>query len=98
MEEIASFVINNVSNNFGNEIQHYVEQTRTDMNLDDICEGLFEVLDEYKTKEFAVSNNSLGEQIYTLISFNYEGRKCEFGEHFTEDKDYFWVKIYAVDA
>ena len=50
--------------------------------------------DEYKIKEFAVSNNSFAVQIYTLISFNYEG--CVFGEHFTEDKHYLYVKMLYV--
>jgi len=96
MEEIASFVLNNVSINLENEVQHYVEQTRSNMNLDDICERLFDVLDDYEAKEFTLTNDSMGAQSYTLISFNYEGRKCEIGEYFGEDKDYFWVKIYAI--
>jgi len=96
MEDIGCFIIDNVSNNL--EVECSVEQTNSKMNLDDICEGLFEILDEDKTTEFNVGNNLDGSQIYTLIYLKYDGRRCEIGEHFGEEKDYFWVRIYADDA
>ena len=96
MEDIGCFIIDNVSNNL--EVEYSVEQTNSKMNLDDICEGLFEILEEDKTTEFNVGNNLDGSQIYTLIYLKYDGRRCEIGEHFGEEKDYFWVKIYADDA
>jgi len=93
MEEIGYFIINNISNNL--EVHHSIEQPNSNMNLDDICEGLFEVLDEEKTTEFNVGNNNDGSQSYTLIYLKYDGIKCEIGEYFGEERDYFWVKMYA---
>ena len=92
MQEIGQFIIDNLSNNL--EVHFSVEQKRTDMNLDDICEGLFEILEETRTTEFKVGNNYDDTKIYTLIYLKYDGRRCEIGEHFGEEKDYFWVKIH----
>ena len=93
MEDIGCFIIDNVSKNL--EVHYSVEQPCSNMNLDDICEGLFEILEEDRTTEFNVGNNYDGSQSYTIIYLKYDGRRCEIGEFFGEKKDYFWVKIYA---
>ncbi len=100
MQYIGEFIINNASQNLDQDLHHSEMQYGEDMgmNLDDICDKLFEILDDDRITDFKVGGNLDGSQSYTLIRMNYEGRKCEIGEHFGEGKDYFWVKVYAVDA
>ena len=96
MEEIGYFIIDNISNNL--EVHHSVEQPYSNMNLDDICEGLFKILDEDRTTEFNVGINCNCLQTFTILSFKYDGIRCEIGEYFGEKKDYFWVRISAIEA
>lgn len=68
------------------------------MSLNDMCDELFETIDICDVNNLIIFATNVGIQRETLISFKYNGRKCEIGEHFGTQRDYFWVRIYAVDA
>jgi hypothetical protein len=69
----------NNANNLEKDLKHSIMQNGAEMDMKDVV----------------IYPDNVGMQRATLISFNYEGRKCEIGEHFGSQRDYFWVRIYA---
>ena len=100
MQCIGEFIINNASQNLDQDLHHSEMQYGGEMgmSLDEMYDELFETIDICDVEELILFATNVGVQRETLISFNYEGRKCEIGEHFGTQRDYFWVKVYAVDA
>jgi len=100
MQYIGEFIINNANQNLDQVLHHSIMQNGEEigMSLDEMCDELFETIDICNMKELIIFAKNVGIQRKTLISFNYEGRKCEIGEHFDTQRDYFWVRIYAGEA
>ncbi len=96
MQYIGEYIINN-ANNLEKDLKHSIMQNgaEMDMSLNEMCDELFETIDIEDLKDVVIYPDNVGMQRATLISFNYEGRKCEIGEHFGSQRDYFWVRIYA---
>ena len=100
MQYIGEFIINNSNDNLEQLLNHSIMQNGVEigMSLNDMCDELFETIDINDVKDLVIFEENVGIQRETLISFKYNGRKCEIGEHFGTQRDYFWVRIYAVDA
>lgn len=96
MEAISNFILENITENVDEILNHKVELYGADleMQVDDMFEELLIFLDSSKMEDLEISKENFGIHRATLISFKYNGRKCEFGEHYEELYDYFWVKIY----
>jgi|694.fasta_scaffold02886_14 hypothetical protein len=99
MQYIGEYIINNAKI-LEKDLSHSIMQNggEMDMSLNDMCDELFETIDIEDLKDVVIFPDNVGTQRATLISFYYEGRKCEIGEHFGSQRDYFWVKIYAINA
>jgi len=99
MQYIGEFIIENAKN-LDKDITHSIMQNgvQIGMTLDEMCDELFETIDIYELEDIVLFPNNIGEQRKTIISFKYEGKICEIGEHFGTQRDYFWVRIYAVKA
>ena len=99
MQYIGEYIINN-SKNLEKDINHSIMQNGADMgmSLNEMCDELFETIDIGDLKDVVIFPDNFGMQRETIISFNYEGKKCEIGEHFGTQRDYFWVRISAVEA
>jgi hypothetical protein len=99
MQYIGEYIINNAKN-LDEDITHSIMQNGVEigMSLNEMCDELFETIDIYDLEDIILFPYNIGEQRKTLISFKYEGKKCEIGEHFGTQRDYFWVRIYAVKA
>ena len=97
MQYIGEYIINNTKN-LTKDHTHSIMRNgaEIDMSLNDMCDELFETIKICELKNVVIYSNNVGMQRATLISFNYEGRKCEIGEHFGSQRDYFWVRIYAM--
>ena len=98
MQYIGEYIINNANLNAEQDLHFDIMQNGEEMSLNDICDELFETIDIGDLKNVVIFADNFGMQRETIISFNYEGRKCEIGEHFGTQRDYFWVRIYAVEA
>jgi len=100
MQYIGEFIINNSNDNLDQLLNHSIMQNGVEigMSLNDMCDELFETIDICDVNNLIIFATNVGIQRETLISFKYNGRKCEIGEHFGTQRDYFWVRIYAVDA
>ncbi len=97
MDSIADFIIHNIAEN-SNETHRYSHiQNGGYINIEDMCVELFETMDMNMVSELVLYLDNLGCQRATLISFKYDGRKCEIGEHFDTQRDYFWVRMLPVD-
>jgi len=99
MEDISNFILNNIVENV-DVLDYKVELYGADlyMDIDDMYEEIKMFLDTSKIKDIHQFKNNFGINKATLISFKYNGRKCDFGEMFDDEKNYFWVRIYAVNA
>ena len=99
MQYIGEYIINNTKN-LEKDLSHSIMQNgaEMDMSLNEMCDELFETIDIEDLENVVIFPDNVGTQRATLISFNYEGRKCEIGEHFGSQRDYFWVRIYAIKA
>ena len=99
MEDISNFILENIVENV-DVLEYKVELYGADiyMDIDDMFEEIKIFLDRSKIDDIQQLKNNFGINKATLISFKYDGRKCDFGEMFQDDKNYFWIKIYAVDA
>jgi hypothetical protein len=99
MQYIGEYIINNAKN-LDEDITHSIMQNGVEigMSLNEMCDELFETIDIYDLEDIILFPYNIGEQRKTLISFKYEGKKCDIGEHFGTQRDYFWVRIYAVKA
>ena len=95
MQSIGMFIVDNVNENLEQDLHHSVIQCGEDigMSLNEMLDELFEVIE---VKELKTFENNVGMQRKTIISFNYEGKKCEIGEHYGSQRDYFWVRVYAM--
>ena len=100
MNTIAHFINNNISTDINEIINHSIMQcgAEMDMRVDEMCDELFSIVDIKDIKELDIFYDNEGMQRATLISFKYNERKCEIGEHFGSQRDYFWVKISPVDV
>ena len=96
MEPIGVFIIDNIADNSNQEIYHSVIQMGADMDMDlnDICKKLFATIEEAKITEVELFPDNVGIQRKNILSFKYEGRRCDIGEHFGTQRDYFWVRIF----
>ena len=99
MQYIGEYIIDNAKN-LEKDLSHSIMQNggEMDMSLNEMCDELFETIDIEDLENVVIFPYNVGKQRATLISFNYEGRKCEIGEHFGSQRDYFWVRIYAIKA
>ena len=100
MEDISNFILENIVENIKDVLEYKVELYGADvfMNLDDMFEEIMIFLDISKMEDIQQMNDNFGINHATLLSFKYDGRKCDFGEMLDNEKNYFWVRIYAVDA
>jgi hypothetical protein len=99
MDNLGTFLIENVSCDT-NEMLTYtcIEYDDDDgMEIDEMCFKLKNVIDITKITEFATYPDDLGSENKTIISFKYNGRKCEIGENFTRNVNYLWINILAIE-
>ena len=97
MQSIAEFIVNNVDINIntGEVLHHSVMQNgvEMDMGLNGMCGELLKVIDGNEMSDFTLFPENLGLQRKKIITFKWRGKKCEIGEHFGTQRDYFWVKM-----
>jgi hypothetical protein len=100
MQYIGEFIINNINHNLNQPLNHSIMQNGAEMglSLNEMCDELFDMIDIGDIKDVVIFADNFGMQRKTLISFKYEGRKCEIGENFGTQRDYFWVRISAIGA
>ena len=99
MERIGTFIANNVAKNSNEKIQYSTMECgrEMDMEIEDMCYELYDVIRISKISELTVFPENYGTQRKTIISFKYDGRKCEIGELFGTQRDYFWVNMFPVE-
>jgi len=95
MERIGIFIIKNVSYNSNEKIHYSIMECGSEMGMDlnEMCVELYDILRISKITDFVVYPDNYGSQRKTIISFKYDGRKCEIGEHFGTQRDYLWVDM-----
>ena len=98
MNEIGDFIINNDTVNVNQELRFSVMQCGVDMemSLNDMCDELFEKVDIEMVSRLVLSPDNVGCQRKIIISFIYNGRKCDIGELLGSQRDYFWVTIHPI--
>ena len=98
MERIAEFILQNVSTRLNERICESVMQCGVEMNmeLDEMCNELFLVIDRSKIEKLMLFPENHGMQRKTIISFKFQGRTCEIGEHYGTQRDYFRVILLPV--
>jgi hypothetical protein len=98
MDQIGIFILENIDKFTDDELQAGEIQNgiQIGMNLDEMCEILFNVIDVQKVVDLNLFENNLGISRKTIISFVYDGRKCEIAENFGSQRDYFCVKMFPV--
>jgi len=98
MQAICTYIIENVANNLHETDDYSVMQcgSEMDMNLNDICTELYTFLDNTLITDFITYPDNLYMQRATAITFKYQGRNCEIGQHFGTQRDYFWVRMLSV--
>ena len=99
MQDIGIFIINNANKNLDQNLNHSIMQNGYEigMSLDEMLEDLFKTIEKTIMEEFQTFDDNVGMQRATITSFKYEDRKCEIGEHYDTQRDYFWVRIYALE-
>jgi hypothetical protein len=97
MEDISNFILDNVVENV-DVLEYKVELYGADiyMDIDDMLEEIMMFLDTSKIEDIHQLRNNFGINKATLISFKYDGRRCEVGEMLDDEKNYFWVKMLPV--
>ena len=100
MNTIAEFINNNIAIELNETINYSVMQcgAEMDMNVEEMCDELFSIIDYNDVSEFNIFYENQGKQRATLISFKYYEKKIEIGEHFGSQRDYFWVRISPIDG
>ena len=98
MQDIGSFIIENANKNLKHSLHISVIQIGEEigMSLDEMCDELFDTIDIYNVDKLIIFAKNVGIQRSTLISFEMEGIKCEIGEHFDTQRDYFWVRMSPI--
>lgn len=98
MDNIAHFILENVSTKLDEIVEESFMQCgmEMDMAFDDMCNVLFSIIDRSKMEELELLRENYQMQRATIISFKYQGRTCEIGEHYGSQRDYFWVTILPV--
>ena len=98
MDRIGEFILQNASLNLNEEISESEMQDgiEMDMRFNDMCNVLFNVIDRTKLVELKLMPENHGYQRATIISFEFQGRKCEIGEYYGSQRDYFWVTIHPI--
>jgi len=71
-------------------------QTSVYSNIDEMCNELFENIDMNRVSELVHYVDNLRFQRETIISFKYDERICELGEHYDRQIDYFWVRMLPI--
>jgi hypothetical protein len=92
MNSIANFIINNITENTVEKLQYYHIQDDGYLDIEDICDMLFNIIDIYMVSELVIYLDNLRYQYATIISFKYDGRICNIGEYYDTQRNYFWVK------
>ena len=98
MQSIAEFIVNNIDIDTQEQLHHSVMQNgiEMDMELIEMRNELFKVIDINEITDITLYPENLGFQRKKVITFKWKGKKCEIGEHFGTQRDYFWVKISPV--
>jgi len=96
MEEIANFIIENHNTNIQEVIRHDVMKIgyEMDMSTDEIYNELFGFIDMTEVSDLTIFYGNYEFSNKTIISFTYNGIKCDIGEYLGTQRDYFWVRIY----
>ena len=95
MQSIGSYIVSNANKNIEQPVTHSVIQNgiEMDMNLPDMIDELFKIIDISQVSDFKSFPENLGIQRKQLISFKYKEKTYVIGEHFCTQRSYFWVKI-----
>jgi len=98
MQSIAEFIVNNIDINHEKVLHHSVIQNgiEMDMGLNDMGCKLLKVINKNEISEFTLFPENLGIQRKKIITFKWRGKKCEIGEHFDTQRNYFSVKMSPV--
>jgi hypothetical protein len=98
MDRIGQFIIDNIFEKPTEQIEESFMQNgdEMDMELQDMYDELFSVLNISKLVDVKILRENYGKQRMEVFTFTYEGRFCEIGEHYGSQRDYFWVTIYPV--
>jgi hypothetical protein len=98
MDRIGRYIIENIFVKPTEYIHHSVMQNGVEigMELDEMCSELFNVLEFSNLVDVKIYGDNIWKQRKTVISFFYEGRLCEIGEHYGSQRDYFYVRISPV--
>jgi hypothetical protein len=96
MEQIALIIYDNITKQTSQTLHYSVSQTTSQMLIEAMCDELFWTMDMSKVSDLVINASEMGKPNATLISFKYDGRRCEVGEHYDKIMDYFWVKMLPV--
>ena len=83
MEDISNFILDNITGNADEVLNFKVELYGADlmMSIDEMFEELLFFLDFARMDCVEFSKNNFGIHRATLISFKYDGRRCDIGEY-----------------
>ncbi len=96
MEQIALIIYDNIAKQTSQTLHYSVSQTNPQTLIEAMCDELFWTMDMSKVSDLIINASNWGKSNATLISFKYDGRRCEVGEHFDLIGDYCWVKMFPV--
>jgi hypothetical protein len=98
MESIGEFILNNIENNIEEPIHYNIMQNGIEigMDLEEMYDCLFKVVDISKITDLTLYPDNLGYQRKKVISFAWQEKICEIGEHYGSQRDYFWVTISPI--
>ena len=96
MEQIALIIYDNITKQTSQTLHYSVSQTTSQMLIEAMRDELFWTMDMSKVSDLVINASEMGKPNATLISFKYDGRRCEVGEHYDKIRDYFWVKMLPV--
>jgi hypothetical protein len=87
MDRLCLYILDNVK--FNNSIEYIVEEYYDDifMDLDDYKDTMFKILYKTKITNLTMFPENQGVNDKLIISFNYNGRKCEIKELIDDDRD-----------
>jgi len=96
MEEIANFIIENHNTNIKEVISIDVIKIGDEMimNTDEIYDDLFRFIDISEVTDLSIFYGDYQSRKKKIISFKYNGVKCDIGDYLDTQVDYFWVTIY----
>lgn len=96
MDILCLYILNKVKFNYS--IEYIVEEYYDDifMDLDDYKNTMFKILDKTKITNLTMFPENLGVNDKLIISFNYDGRKCEIKELINDDRDDLCLNISPI--